>query len=225
MTLQGLLVQADVIGTLKRAQEITGGPIGKTGKMPCSSYNLAAKDCITGTRLQSVEGSVCHDCYAMGGNYQYPSVKLAMERHMAAIEHELWPEAMAYQIVRKSPDYFRMHDSGDLQGIWHLRQIVRLAELVPDCTIWMPTRETAMLAQAEREGVVIPPNLIIRRSMHMVGDMPSEKGIKAGRLFSTVSEGHVEGVWNCPSLQQGNTCGDCRKCWDPNTPIINYTAH
>lgn len=211
--------------TLKQAREITGGPLGQTGKMPCKSYNLPAWECKTGTRLRSVPGSVCHGCYAMDGNYRYPSVKLSMERHLEAIRHPLWPEAMARQISHESPDLFRMHDSGDLQDLEHLEQIIRLALLLPDCRIWMPTRETKILAEAEAAGIAIPPNLIIRRSMHMVGTMPSEKGVRAGRLFSTVNEGHVEGAHNCPSLQQDNSCGDCRACWDPTVPVINYTLH
>ena len=44
------------------------GPLGYPSKMPGTAYGISAEACITGAKLASVPGSVCHDCYAMTGN-------------------------------------------------------------------------------------------------------------------------------------------------------------
>ena len=45
------------------------GSCTKTKKMPSLSYSLPAKECITGSKLVNVKGSVCEGCYALKGNY------------------------------------------------------------------------------------------------------------------------------------------------------------
>ncbi len=76
------------------AKRITGGGLGKPSKMPGTSYGLPAKACHVGAKLAQVEGSVCHGCYALKGNYLYPSVQTAQERRLASITDPQWVEAM-----------------------------------------------------------------------------------------------------------------------------------
>ena len=64
---------------LKEAKEITGG-LSSPSKMPGYAYNLPAWKCITGVKLQAVEGSVCAGCYAMKGRYRFRNVKDALNR-------------------------------------------------------------------------------------------------------------------------------------------------
>ena len=45
------------------------GSCTRTSKMPSLSYSLPAKECITGSKLVKVKGSVCEGCYALKGNY------------------------------------------------------------------------------------------------------------------------------------------------------------
>ena len=66
---------------LREAKELTGGGLGYPSKMPGTSYGISAHACITGAKLASVPGSVCHGCYALKGNYQYNSVQIAHKRH------------------------------------------------------------------------------------------------------------------------------------------------
>ena len=67
------------ITTLKAAKAIAGS-LGKPSKMPGLSYGISAKRCIVGAKLATVEGSVCHGCYALKANYSYPSVIRPMKR-------------------------------------------------------------------------------------------------------------------------------------------------
>ena len=57
--------------TVAEAKRLTGGGLGYPSKMPGTSYGISAHDCITGAKLAKVEGSVCHGCYALKGNYGY----------------------------------------------------------------------------------------------------------------------------------------------------------
>ena len=53
-----------------QAKEILGSYLSCTSKMPCYSFNLSALDCIKGSKLVNVKGSVCYGCYALNGNYK-----------------------------------------------------------------------------------------------------------------------------------------------------------
>jgi len=78
---------------IKEAHAIAGS-IGYPSKMPGTSYGISAKACITGSKLNLVEGSTCHKCYALNGNYIYPSVEKAHAQRIAGIVHDLWVDAM-----------------------------------------------------------------------------------------------------------------------------------
>ena len=50
-----------------------------TTKMPCDSISLDAKLCRTGSKLAKSEWTPCYDCYALAGNYLFPSVKKELQ--------------------------------------------------------------------------------------------------------------------------------------------------
>ena len=104
----------------KEARKITGG-LSAPSKMPGPAHNLPAWRCITGVKLQKVPGSVCAGCYAMKGRYRFRNVKEALARRQQALTHPRWVEAMVTLI--KDQDWFRWHDSGDIQSPEHLKNI------------------------------------------------------------------------------------------------------
>ena len=118
--------------TLKAAKDIAG-TLGKPSKMPGLSYGISAKACITGAKLAKIPGTVCHGCYALKANYSYPSVMQAHMKRGESINHLLWVDAMVTQIIASKTDYFRWHDSGDLQSFQHLLNIVKVAERCLQC--------------------------------------------------------------------------------------------
>jgi len=127
---------------LKEAKEITGG-LSSPSKMPGYAYNLPAWRCVTGVKLQAVAGSVCSGCYAMKGRYRFKNVKDALNRRLNSLTHPQWVEAMTTLVTwysRKVP-WFRWHDSGDLQGPDHLKNIFEVCNATPAVKHWMPTRE------------------------------------------------------------------------------------
>ena len=196
----------------KEAREITGG-LSKPSKMPGPAHNLPAWKCITGVKLQAVPGSVCAGCYAMKGRNRFRNVREALDRRLQALEHPLWVEAMVTLI--KDQDWFRWHDSGDIQSLKHLENIFKVCKQTPETKHWMPTREVKFLKDIDP--ATVPPNLIIRISSHMIDQGP----VKHWPLTSTV----VTSGRTCPAPEQGNSGGSCRACWDRSTPNVAYGKH
>jgi len=123
---------------------------------------------------------------------------------------------------------FRWHDSGDLQGVWHLDLIVAVADRLPWVRFWIPTREFAVLRVWMREHGAFPANLTVRQSAALVGHLPNPAQASGGRVFSGVAhpgQEIPEDVHVCPSRSQGNECGDCRACWSADVPVVIYPLH
>ena len=196
----------------KEAKKITGG-LSAPSKMPGPSYNLPATQCITGAKLAQVPGSVCHGCYALKGRYRFNNVKAAMARRLEALGHPDWIAAMT--VLIKGEPVFRWHDSGDLQSPEHLKAIFEVCKNTPETRHWMPTREARFLRLMYPE--VIPKNLIIRFSSHMVDQQP----VGWWPWTSTVSTE----MKTCPAKDQGNECKSCRACWDRSVSNVTYPKH
>lgn len=208
--------------TLKDAIALIGG-LSAPSKMPCHGYSIPASRCITGSKLAKVAGSICAQCYALRGNYLYENVQNCLERRFQSLKNPFWIDAMVIAITgTESSGYFRWHDSGDLQGVWHLAQIVAVCNLTPKVKHWLPTREYSMVSQFIKEGGVIPKNLCVRFSALMV-DGPTPDGA-ANNCGVQVSGATREG-WTCPAYTQGNKCLSCRACWNRKKFSVSYKKH
>ena len=196
----------------KEAKEITGG-LSAPSKMPGPAYNLPASQCITGAKLVKIPGSVCAGCYALKGRYRFNNVQKALERRRAAIADPRWVNAMVALIA--GHEYFRWHDSGDIQSPEHLIKIFEVCKATSGPTHWMPTREAQFLKFLDPD--IIPPNLIIRMSSHMINQGP----VTFWPWTSTVSTE----AFTCPASKQGNKCRSCRACWDRKISNVTYPKH
>ena len=196
----------------KEATQITGG-LSKPNKMPGPSINLPAVACITGAKLVKVRGSTCSGCYALKGRYRFQNVKDAMQRRLDRLHDPRWIEAMV-TLVTDHP-VFRWHDSGDLQSVQHLKNIFEVCKRTAETLHWLPTREARILNLMDPD--IIPTNLIIRMSSHMIDQKP----VTFWPWTSTVSSS----TKTCPALDQGNSCRDCRACWDRKVNNVTYPKH
>lgn len=208
------------------AQDIVQA-LSKPSKMPGMGYGLPARECITGSKLRKVEGSVCHKCYAFRGHYMYPVVTNAQYNRLDSIDNPAWVEAIVTLIkdqVNPRDPYFRWHDSGDLQSVEHLEKIVEVCNKTRWVYHWLPTREYGIVKAWRLSGGRTPPNLAIRLSIHMV-DGPVPK--RNGALISSVStdDSIYPKAHQCPSRHQGNKCRDCRACWDKKVYHVSYHKH
>ena len=207
--------------TLKQLQDKVGS-LSTPSKMPGYGYSTSADDCITGSKLANVKGSICSICYARKGRYVFPNVQNAMKKRLKSLERLDWIDTMVQLISRKEKSgFFRWHDSGDLQGVWHLEKIAEVARRLPSIKFWLPTREYKIVSDWTKF-CTKPRNLTIRLSAFMI-DGPAPVAV-AKRLGLTTS-GAKKAGFSCPSSQQGNQCGDCRACWDEAVTNVDYKPH
>ena len=199
---------------LKKEANIIVGGLSAPGKMPCPSINLPAASCITGSLLALIEGTTCFGCYALKGRYKFKNTIKAMARRLRALSHGSWTAAMVTLMAGRK--HFRWHDSGDLQGAQHLKNILEVARQTPDTKHWLPTREAKLLALMDPD--VVPKNLIIRLSATKVNGAAS----RTWPWTSTVTDGKDK---TCPAPDQGGKCKSCRQCWDKSVKNITYAKH
>ena len=193
------------------AEEITGG-LSAPGKMPEGSYNVPASACQTGQKLAKVPDTPCYKCYADDrGRYRFPNVKAALARRLASLSHPRWVEAMT--VLVKGKKHFRWHDSGDIQGVDHLKKIFEVCNNTPGTMHWLPTQERRYLPINWRH----PKNLVIRLSNAKNNTKPGQ----GWTHWSTV----VDSGGDCPASKQGNICGSCRRCWNPKVKHVTYPKH
>lgn len=225
--------------TVKQAEAVAGS-LGKTSKMPGRSYGISAQRCQTGGKLREVRGSVCSGCYAMTDWYlTWRPLLEGHRRRWQGIHHPRWVDAMVVLISSRcrAPDnWFRFHDSGDIQGVWHLQNIVQVCVGTPDVHHWLPTREYGLVAEFLESGGVIPPNLVVRLSAHMIDSEPVVPTALAHLPTSTVSSVSMyasgvkivegKGSIECRAVEsRGNKCGDCRACWSASVRNVSYPQH
>ena len=222
--------------TLKKCRELTGGGLQfNNSKMPSYTYGSTAKGCITGSKLQKIKNSVCSSCYALNGNYRFPSVDTGLTNRLKSIQAgnwEAWTAAQVKQIdhyAEQDEDYpgmrfFRWHDSGDLQSVEHFQALCVIADMLPDVRFWLPTRELQILKAAEKQGITVPFNLIVRVSQHFIGRKPwKATSLPSWAQTSTVN--WKDSQAHCPAYKQEGKCLTCRSCWDSTIPNTNYPLH
>jgi len=194
--------------------------------MPCKSYSLPTETCITGFKMSKIAGSICASCYADRGFYSMyaKTIKPAQFARWDSLTDEDWTQAMTTLIG--SDRYFRWHDSGDLQGVWHLEKIVEVCNATPDCLHWLPTREFGIVKEFVQAGGVIPKNLIVRLSAMYVDEpvkipksLQGIQNITASNVHKNKPAGEI-----CNAPKQNGECGSCRSCWDA-TKTVTYAIH
>ena len=204
---------------LKEAKEVTGR-LGKVGKMPCPTYSTPAQLCRTGSMLRRIKDSTCSKCYAMRGNYIFPSVNKGLHKRFNAFKHKDFVKAMSYMINHYCTTHFRWFDSGDLFDMEMLKKIITICKNTPRIKHWLPTREVRIISDYLKMYKEFPSNLIVRVSAPMIDGKPLKF-----RWTSTVHHKQKAIGHDCPSRFQENKCKSCRACWDRNIKNVSYHKH
>ena len=213
-----------VIMLKKEAAAINGG-LTQTSKMPCKSYSLPTAACQTGFKMAQIKGSVCHSCYADKGFYAMYAATIQPAQHarLDSLTDQHWVASMVAAIG--SDSYFRWHDSGDLQGLWHLEKIAAVAAATPDTMHWLPTREYSMIKEYISKYKSLPKNLIIRLSA-MYPDKPVVIP-KSLQGISNITASNVHTLQPlgtaCKAPKQNGECKECRLCWSGE--VVSYELH
>lgn len=180
--------------TLKMLKEYVGSDLGQPSKMPGYAWGISANLCKTGGKLAKIEGSVCHKCYALRGNYLYESVIKSHHNRITSYDQDniAWRDAMV-ELIRKrisqdSPDedkYFRIFDAGDIQSVQMLRDWIFIAIQLPDIKFWLPTKEYRIIRAFNEP---IPDNMVIRVSSPNIDQTPVAKFTHTSTVHSHAKE-------------------------------------
>ena len=211
-----------MVETIKQATKNIGG-LSNTSKMPCPSYGLNTDNCITGSKMKMIDNTVCSICYVDNGFATiYPCVKIAQNNRLALYNAnpELWIKSFSFILNKRNSEFFRWFDSGDLQSVKMLKDIVSICKKTPNCKHWLPTKEPKYVSEYIRQYGQLPANLTIRLSAVFVDGKPPSK--LANKLNVQVSEVSSRGNYTCLAPLQEHKCLDCRKCWDNNIHSVVY---
>lgn len=209
--------------TIKSAQAIGRVSQGNT-KMPGTTFAIDAFACITGSKLAQIEGTPCHACYARKLQKLRPSVDKGWKANLSKWKEnagEVWQQAVAWQILKWSDGYHRWFDSGDLQSLEMLEDIVAVCRMTPNVKHWLPTQERAILRAYHQKHGDLPDNLVVRVSASKVDHVLSGYA-NTSNVYSKDGQPMGHG---CPARQQGNACGDCRACWSKDVANVSYPKH
>lgn len=212
---------------------VPGTPIAlltNTSKMPSMSWSLPAHQACP-AKVVAV-GSICGSCYAAKGAYKWNSTMKAQRARfewvVACMRSEAGMEefvnVMVAAIGTRRAKYFRVHDSGDLFNPNYCRAWARIARALPGIKFWIPTRVWRFLDRPAWRDVILElaglDNVTMRPSALYFDDVaPIIDGMAAGTT-ATASAGYT-----CPAPKQGNSCGDCRVCWDRPDVAVSYHRH
>ena len=222
---------------VEEARQITGG-LTTTSKMPCKSYSIPSALCYTGSRLKKIKGSTCEHCYTYRyARYQHVLAK-QIER-FRSITNPRWVEAMVVLLKAEGNPYFRWHDSGDIQDVRHLEDIVEVTRQTPHIMHWLPTLETRILYKyVDKHGTFDQyKNLVIRLSTPMINakantNIAYSLGVLSSRVVkeknlskSTLKVLNDRNICPAKTVEHGGKCLDCRKCWNKEFLVIGYIYH
>ena len=204
------------------------GELSVTSKMPCKSYSLPSRYCLTGSKLQTVDGSICQFCYGLSGRYAMPTTDNAMQRRYDI--RQLMPAkkwianfVKALTIER----FFRWFDNGDLQGESMLLDILTVAHFLPDTQFWLPTKEYKIARQHKLLASTFD-NVALRVSMPMINQIVKPTDIKRFGLTSMAFTDKPGLAFICPAYSSVEaTCDStgCRACWNKSVDVIGYPVH
>ena len=78
-------------------------------------------------------------CYAKKGAYIWSNVQPAFEKRYQLSKTNKFVTAMIDEIIKKRPDYVRVHDSGDYYSKQYLQKWLRIAKTFPEVNFYSYT--------------------------------------------------------------------------------------
>jgi hypothetical protein len=88
-------------------------------------------------------------CYARKGAYIWSNVKPAFEKRYELSKTDQFVNKMYEEIVKKKPDYVRVHDSGDYYSRKYLNKWIDIALLFPEVKFYSYTNMVQLTKEAD----------------------------------------------------------------------------
>jgi len=135
-------------------------------------------------------------CYAKKGAYIWSNVKPAFEKRYELTKTDDFVNKMYEEIVKKKPDYVRVHDSGDYYSKKYLDKWIDIALLFPEVKFYSYTNMVQMFLD-----VNLPSNFDVifsdsGKQKHLI----NEKQHRHTKIFSTHSDLVLAGYTDASSI-------------------------
>ena len=124
------------------------------------NFGIPAYKSITGKLTCPFADECIKFCYAKKGAYIWSNVKPAFENRYELSKTDDFVPAMNQEILKKKPDYIRVHDSGDYYSKDYLKKWIDIAIHNPGVRFYSYTNCVEMLKNAD-----LPDNFDIIYSM------------------------------------------------------------
>ena len=123
-------------------------------------------------------------CYAKKGAYIWSNVKPAFEKRYELSKTDDFVSKMYDEIVKKKPDYVRVHDSGDYYSKKYLNKWIDIALLFPEVKFYSYTNMVEMMLYTS-----LPSNFDIifsdsGKQKHLI----NERKHRHTKIFSSVGD-------------------------------------
>lgn len=123
-------------------------------------------------------------CYAKKGTYIWSNVQPAFEKRYQLSKTDAFVSEMYNEIVKKKPDYVRVHDSGDYYSKKYLNKWIDIALLFPEVKFYSYTNMVEMMLYTS-----LPSNFDIifsdsGKQKHLI----NERKHRHTKIFSNVSD-------------------------------------
>lgn len=187
------------------------------------SWSLVARDTCPGSINR--DGSLvpaCAGCYAVGGNYRYPNVKMPRVENRDDWKRDEWVADMVAAL--QNDRFFRWFDSGDMYAIGLAEKIYAVMVATPHVRHWLPTRMHKFSKFADvLARMQSLPNVMVRPSSDSVtGEYVP--GMHGSTIVPSI-DAVPEGATLCHAANNGGKCGPCRACYSKDVAVVAYVAH
>jgi hypothetical protein len=108
------------------------------------NFGIPAYKSASGKLTCPMADSCVKFCYAKKGAYIWSNVKPAFEKRYELSKTDAFVDKMYDEIVKKKPDYVRVHDSGDYYSKKYLNKWIDIANLFPEVKFYSYTNMVQM---------------------------------------------------------------------------------
>jgi hypothetical protein len=123
-------------------------------------------------------------CYAKKGAYTWSNVQPAFEKRYQLSKTDEFVSAINAEILKKKPDYVRVHDSGDYYSNKYLAKWIQIAKDNPNVRFYSYTNMVDMLLKAN-----LPDNYdVIFSDSGKQKDLIDERKHRHTKIFSSNSD-------------------------------------
>ena len=113
------------------------------------NFGIPAYKSASGKLTCPMADSCVKFCYAKKGAYIWSNVKPAFEKRYELSKTDEFVNKMYDEIVKKKPDYVRVHDSGDYYSKKYLNKWIDIALLFPEVRFYSYTNMVQMFLDTE----------------------------------------------------------------------------